>query len=179
LSFIKPLEKIYCIDILIDAFVIINQKFPKYKVKLMIVGEGSEKLSLEKKVAALNLTDSIKFTGRIEYSKIADYHNMADIFVNISEYESFGVSVIEAMACEKPVIVTNQGGLKEIVENRNCGILVPVRDVSATAAAIEQLLIDPTYRIKLGKRGREVVNEFYNWKTNLKQQVDIYNSFKK
>lgn len=179
ISFIKSLEKIYCIDVMIDAFAKVNQAFPEYKLRLMIVGEGAEQVNLEKKVEDLKLSASVKFTGRITYSEIAHYHNMADIFVNISEYESFGVSVIEAMACEKPVIVTDQGGLKEIVEDRDCGLLVPVRDVGETAKAIEQLLVDPAYRSKLGKRGREVVTQYYNWENNLQQQIDIYHSYKK
>lgn len=179
ISTIKSLEKTYCIDIIIMAFSEVVKKYPDNKLRLMIVGEGSELINLKKLVDDLNMTNEVEFTGRIKYADIPHYHNRTDIFVNISEYESFGVSVIEAMACEKPVIVTNQGGLKEIVEDNNCGLLVPIRNVAETINAIEKLLLDQNLRQELGKKGRKLVLEHYNWKDNLQEQVAVYNSLLK
>ena len=79
---------------------------------------------------SLGISDVVTFTGRIPYKDINKYYNMINVLVNISEYESFGVSVIEAMACEKPVIVTNVGGLKDIVKDESLGIKVEARNIA-------------------------------------------------
>jgi len=177
LLYVKPLEKIYCADIVIDAFAVVKKKVTVANLKLLIVGDGSQAADLKEKVNALGLSASVKFTGKLKYSAIPEYHNMADIFINIPEYESFGVCVIEAMACEKPVIVSNQGGLKEIVDNTGCGLLVPVHNIGETAAAIEKLLNNESLGKEMGRKGRTIVTERYNWEDNLDKMMSFYNKF--
>ena len=63
----------------------------------------------------LNIAGKVVFTGKVEYDQVVKYHNMIDIFVNVSRNESFGVAVLEASACEKPVVVSNVGGLPDLV----------------------------------------------------------------
>ena len=120
------------------------------------------------------IENDVIFTGRISFSEVSNYFNMLDVLVNISDYESFGVSVIEAMACEKPVVATNTGGLKEIIENSNFGSLVEVGNVEQTASEIEKYLLDDNLKQKVGKLAREKVIEKYNWKNNIKQMIDVY-----
>lgn len=177
ISCIKSMEKIYCIDVLLEAFRIVKERNSNVRLKLLLVGEGSQKAQLENTALSLGISADTLFTGRIDFAKIASYHNMSDIVVNISEYESFGVSVIEALACEKPVVVTNVGGLKEIVQDGSNGLLVPVRDVKATAAAIEKLVRDKELRVMLGRNGREKVGKLYNWTNNLQEMADVYHKF--
>ena len=104
---------------------------------------------------------------------------MLDVLLNISEYESFGVSVIEAMACEKPVIVTNTGGLKEIVENSNFGSLVEIRNVEQTSREMEKYLLDSNLTKRIGLQGREKVVSKYNWTNNILQMIDVYHQVMK
>ncbi len=177
ISCIKSLEKIYCIDVLIEAFALLKKRHPDKNLRLMIVGQGSEKENLEALVRQRGLVNDVLFTGRISFSEVADYHNRAAIAVNISEYESFGVSVIEAMACGKPVVVTSVGGLKEIVKEGEEGLMVPVRDVEKTAAAIEKLVFDEKLREEMGKKGREKVMRLYNWNDNLEEMLNIYKKY--
>jgi len=124
--------------------------------------------------AELGITDAVTFTGRIPFKEISKYYNMIDVLVNISEYESFGVSVIEAMACEKPVIVTNVGGLKEIVKDDSLGIKVDVRNVEQTSAAIESLIRDRVKYKSIAESSRKHVMENYSWKSNLEHMINIY-----
>jgi len=77
----------------------------------------------------LDLDDVVTFAGEIPISKVVDYHNMMDIEVFLSKTESFGVSVLEASATETPVIVTNVGGLPEVVEDGVTGIVVPLGEM--------------------------------------------------
>lgn len=171
---IKPIEKIYAVDIIIKAFSLLVKRCPDCDLKLMIVGIGSEKSNLEKLCKAENIVAHVNFIGRVNFSIISDYFNMIDVLVNISTYESFGVSVIEAMACEKPVVVTNVGGLKEIVEENINGFLVPVNDIEKTAIAIEKLVRNKEMRKEFGINGRQKVIERYNWDDNLNQMAKIY-----
>lgn len=171
---IKGLEEIYNIDILIKSFHQLKQKHHSKKIKLLIVGVGSQESSLKTLVAQLQLTNDVVFTGRVPFAQISDYFNMLDVLVNISQYESFGVSVIEAMACEVPVIVTNTGGLKEIVETEEYGSLVNVGDVNQTTDELEKYLLNESYRLEIGKKAREKVVAKYSWQNNILQMIDIY-----
>lgn len=175
---IKSLEKIYNIDILIHSFFEIKTKYPSKKIKLLIVGVGSEKQNLVELVNKLNLSEEVIFAGRIPHNKIADYFNMLDVMVNISNYESFGVSVIEAMACQNAVVATNTGGLKEIIENENYGTLIEVGNIEQTTQAIEKYLLDENLRKSVGNNARKKVIEKYNWQDNLQQMIAVYNQVK-
>jgi len=172
LGSIKPLEELYNIDILIKSFAALYPKYPA--LKLLIAGEGSAEKDLMDLANKLNVTDAITFTGRIPFNEINNYYNMIDVLVNISEYESFGVSVIEAMACEKPVIVTNVGGLKHIVKDETLGFKVEARNEEQTVAAIEALIKDKVRYKEIAENSRKHVMENYSWKVNLEQMMTIY-----
>lgn len=176
---IKALEDLYNIDVLIKAFAVLKSKFPSKSLKLLIIGVGSREAELKKMVSDLKLTEDVTFTGRIAFSEVSNYFNMLDVLVNISDYESFGVSVIEAMACEKPVIVTNTGGLKEIIENSTFGSLVEIANVEQTAYEMERYLLDEDLKLKVGKAARAKVVEKYNWTNNIHQMIDLYRTILK
>jgi glycosyltransferase involved in cell wall biosynthesis len=179
LGCIKALEDLYNIDILIKAFSVLKLKFPSKSLKLLIIGVGSQEAELKTMVSDLNLKEDVIFTGRISFSEVSNYFNMIDVLVNISDYESFGVSVIEAMACEKPVIATNTGGLKEIIENSTFGSLVEVANVEQTAHEMERYLLDEDLKRKVGMAARAKVVEKYNWSNNIQQMIDVYSQLMK
>lgn len=174
---IKPLETLYNIDVIIRSLARLREHYPR--LRLLIAGEGSQEAALRKLSTSLGLDDLVKFTGRIPFHEISRYYRMIDVLVNISEYESFGVSVIEAMACEKPVIVTDVGGLREIVKEESLGIRVPPRDVGQTAAALETLLRDPEKYRRMAQSARAHVMNHYNWKDNLDQMIRLYSELMK
>ncbi len=172
LGSIKPVESLYNIDILIKSFA---QLLPKYgNLKLLIIGDGTERSALIELCAGLGVSDKVKFTGRIPFKEISNYYNMIDVLVNISEYESFGVSVVEAMACGTPVVVTNVGGLKEVVKDDSVGLKVNIGDVDDTVKAIERLINDKELYGQISVNARKHVIEKYNWEDNLKKMIDEY-----
>lgn len=171
---VKGLESIYNIDVLIKAFRLLKTKYTSAKLKLLIVGVGKEEANLKSLVTESGLSEDVVFTGRVPFSQVSDYFNMIDVLVNISEYESFGVSVIEAMACEKAVVVTDTGGLKEIVENDKYGTLVGIRDIQQTAAAIEKYYLHPDLMKQTGIDARKKVMERYNLENNVKEMINAY-----
>lgn len=171
---IKSLEVLYNIDVLIRAFSVLKKRHTDKVLKLLIIGEGSQMDSLKHLSADLGIKDDVIFTGRISFSEVSDYFNMLDVMVNISDYESFGVSVIEAMACEKPVVATNTGGLKEIIENSRFGSLVEVGNIEQTASEIEKYMLNETLKLNVGKAARAKVIEKYNWEDNVQQMIGVY-----
>lgn len=173
---LKSLDERYGIDILLLAFKIIVNRNPELPLKLLIVGGGPLDDKLKNLAIELKIEDRTVFTGPVPFEKIANYHNQMTVTVFVSNSESFGVAVIEASACEKPVVVSNVGGLPEVVEDGVTGFIVPPSDPESTAAAIEKLILDKELRARMGKAGRERVKRLYEWNSNVEQMIDIYNN---
>jgi glycosyltransferase involved in cell wall biosynthesis len=172
---VKSLEHIYGFDILINAFAyIINRE--KLNVRLVIAGVGSEYERLIKLVKEKGIENKVQWQGWVEHSKLPDFINDTDIFVNVSRQESFGVSVVEAMACERAVVVSDVGGLSEIVSNSKTGISVPPENAEALATALKRLIENKTLRMDLGKNAREHVVKTYEWSNCVNKMMDVYNA---
>lgn len=175
LGTIKSLEEPYGIDVLIEAFAIVKKKFTG-KLKLVICGDGSRKTALQQKASATGFGNDIVFTGAIPQSEVPRYLNSFDVFANLSRRESFGVSVIEAMACGIPVVLSDADGPREISKNGKFAAMVPVNDAPAAAEQFHRLLIDPQQAGLLGKAGRQRVEQEYDWNMNLKAIEKVYAS---
>lgn len=175
---IKSLEEVYGVSHLIKAFKILVDKNLEYQLKLLLVGGGSLDSALKKLVTDLNLEKRVVFTGQIDISEIPKYHNMIDIFVALSLQESFGVAVLEASACAKPVVVSDADGLKEIVLQNKTGIIVEKENSKLAAEAILYLLENPKVAKKMGEEGRSFVLENYDWNKSLEKMLSVYKSFK-
>lgn len=173
---IKALEKKYGIEYLIGAFAILQKRIKGFSLKLLIVGKGSMDAILKEKVKDLGIQAETVFTGFVQPGEIPSYQNMLTIpvFPSIDNSESFGVAAVEAMACEKPVIVSNVGGLPEVVENNVTGLIVSPANAEKLADAMETLVKDEQLRIKLGKQGRQRVERLYNWENNLDSMIRVY-----
>ncbi len=171
---VKSLEKKYGIEYLIRAFKIVSDKYADLPIKLLIVGGGSLENKLKKITKELKIESKTIFTGKVTFNDVPKYQNMLSVFVALSYNESFGVAVIEASACEKPVVVSNVGGLPEVVEDGVTGIVVPPGNPEKTAEAIEKLILNENLRKKMGKKGRERVKKYFNWDDNIRQMIRIY-----
>ena len=170
----KALEKIYNINSLIISFSYLKQKYRNKNLRLEIIGEGSEKENLKAIVDNLNLNDSVIFKGKIEHSQIADCINNFDVLVNLSEYESFGVCVVEAMACGVPVVVSNAAGLNEVVNSKACGSIVEAHNIGQIVFALEKYISCEGLRTAVAANALIRVKNLYNWENNLQQMVHVY-----
>jgi len=173
---VKTLEEKYGIEYLIRAFKILHDKYLELPLKLLIVGGGSLEPKLIKLVYELQIESKTIFTGQVVFQDVPKYHNMlsVSVSVSISNSESFGVAIIEASACEIPVVVSNVGGLPEVVSSEETGLVVPLKNSEETANAIEKLILDEKMRTKMGKAGRKRVENLYNWTNNMTQMIQIY-----
>jgi glycosyltransferase involved in cell wall biosynthesis len=151
-------------------------KYPQLPLKLLIVGGGSLDKKLKQLVKDLDLDAFTIFTGKIPFNDIPKYHNMLSISVSVSivDSESFGVAIIEASSCAKPVVVANVGGLPEVTEDMVTGFVVPPKNSEKTADAIEKLILDKDLRKAIGNNGRDRVKKLYNWNDNVNQMINIY-----
>ncbi len=163
---------ILAIDYLIKN--LLTEKDNNFDIKYFIYGEGEEKAELEKLVKNRNLQNVVEFKGRIPNAEVPRALNEMDIFLGTSvlDSESFGVAIVEAMACEVPVVVTDVDGFKEVVGNS--GILVPRKDHKSMAKQIYRLISDIELRKEIAKNQRMRVLENYNWLENVKSMEDIY-----
>lgn len=144
----------------------------RHKVKLRIVGDGPEMKRLRELVSKLNLDEEVVFEGRVPRIKLRDLYRQADIFCLPSLIEPFGKVVIEAMACGKPVIVTDTEGPSQIVSHMKDGIIVPVGDQKKLIDAIS-LLLDREMRVSMGELARKKAEE-YSWKRIAEKLYQVY-----
>ncbi|MGB9824099.1 MAG: glycosyltransferase family 4 protein [Candidatus Hydrothermia bacterium] len=171
---VKSLEKKYGIDTLIESFAILRRRYPDLPLKLVIVGDGSEKERLISLAQNLGIFEDVNFVGHVRNRKVPEFLNSFDIFVALSRLESFGVAVVEAMACGKPVVVSNIGGLKEVVEKGVSGLIVPPENPEEAAKAIETLIFNEDLRREMGKNARERVLRLYDWNKNVEMMLSLY-----
>jgi L-malate glycosyltransferase len=170
---VKSLENVYGIDTLILAF---EKLRPKYdgKLKLVICGEGTQEGSLKKMAMNTACADDIIFTGRIAQEEVPKFLNQFTIFANLSRQESFGVSVLEAMACALPCVISDAVGLKEISANGQCAAMVKAEDADGASKVMQELLADPASARMLGDSARQRVVNYYDWRNNLDKIVILY-----
>jgi L-malate glycosyltransferase len=175
---IKPIEEKYGIIYIIEAAKLVIDRNKDKKFKFYLIGSGSDLGAYRKIIKEKDLDTSFEVTGRIPFAEISNYHNLLDIFLNVSidDSESFGVATVEAMACGKPVIVTDVGGLMEVVDHGKFGIVIPKKDSAAMADAIDKLVNNPEEASALGLKARKNVLDRYDWSNNLQKMIDIYNS---
>ena len=135
-------RKVKRVGDVIKIFQLIAKEIPS---KLLLIGDGPERPDLEALTRDFANKDDIKFLGKQE--QMEDLLPIADLFLLPSEYESFGLAALEAMAAEVPVISTNAGGLPEIIIDGNCGYMSNVGDVADMANnAIRILKDDVVYK---------------------------------
>ncbi len=117
-------RKVKRVEDVVATFLLIQEKMP---ATLLLLGDGPERSHIEASARECESHNSIKFLGKQE--QMEDILPIADLFLLTSEYESFGLAALEAMAAEVPVISTNAGGLPEININGFCGFMSDVGDV--------------------------------------------------
>jgi glycosyltransferase involved in cell wall biosynthesis len=115
---------------------------------LVLAGEGGQRRALEEEAGRLGVADRVEFLG--QRRDVARVLAALDLFVQPSLYEGFGLSLLEAMAAGLPVVASRVGGIPEIVDDGESGVLVPPGDPDALAAASIAILLDPATARRLG-----------------------------
>lgn len=144
--------------------------------RFLLVGYGPLKGKIKKMVKNFGLPQaSVQFVGPLEREQIVEILKKASIYALPSLKEGLPLSLLEAMACEKPVICSNIPGINEVVSNGQNGILVPSKNPKALADAILLLLSDKKFGSKLGKKARKTMIKKYSWKIVIEKMEKVYN----
>lgn len=160
----KSLAPTYGIDVLLHAFAQLPAHAPDGRpLHLRLLSGGPDAAAYQALCAQLGLQARVEFVGGLPHAEMPQALRQLDIFVAPSRQESFGVAVLEASACQLPVVASDVGGLPEVVQQGHTGWLVPPGDVRALAAALLQLVQSPALRQALGRAGRQMVLARYDW----------------
>ncbi|WP_323737136.1 glycosyltransferase family 4 protein [Methanosphaera sp. ISO3-F5] len=175
LSVLDKFHKYKGLDYLLDALVEVKKVISD--VKLVVGGKGSLLEFYKNKVKDLGLEDNVEFKGFLTDEEVISMYQESELFVlpSISSLqEGFGIVVLEALSCETPVISTTIVGVSDDVINTDSGIIVPPRDVDKLTGAIIKILSDKKLIAQMGKKGRQLVQEKYEWKSIAKSIHELY-----
>ncbi len=173
IGIVGRLEPVKGHGILLEAFAEVRKSAPY--VKLLIVGDGSERARLEAKASDLGLADDVRFVG--PRRDIPDLLHAMDVFVVSSLEEGLPMSLLEAMAAARPVVATAVGSIPGVVRNGETGLLVPPDDKTALAAALDALLRDQNLRNRLAANALQLAGEEYSLRASLAKYREVYNGF--
>ena len=148
-------------------------------VRLMIVGDGPDKIELINYSKKLKIDKYVNFIGAIRHDQIGKYYEDSFVVVIPSIWmEQFGIVGLEAMAHGIPVIASNIGGLPDLIEDGKNGFLVKRFDIDMIAKRIIQLFNNKKLARKIGENGRRMVEDNFNEKEHIKKLISIYKSIK-
>jgi len=146
----------------------------RVNAKFVVVGEGGMKDHLMRQVASMRLTHRIMFTGFLDEESLRKLYQIADVCVVPSLYEPFGITALEAMAAKTPLVVSNTGGLSEIVEHDKTGTKVYAGNADSVAWGITRILLDPGYADWIKNNAYKKALEVYDWTRIAKETKEFY-----
>jgi L-malate glycosyltransferase len=155
---------------LIEAAALVIRQVPD--ARFVIAGEGELRPALERQIRERRLEKHVLLAGF--RPDVLSLHKAFDVFVMSSVTEGLGTSLLDAMACRKPIVATTAGGIPEVVKDGETGLLVPPRDHAAMAQAIVRLLQDPALRALMGHAGWRHVHERFSAERMVQDTLRVY-----
>ncbi len=147
-----------------------------HDAKLIVAGKGAMLDQLKEQVDAMGLGNKVYFTGYLNAKQVSKMYKCADVSVFPSTYEPFGIVALEAMLAGVPTVVSDVGGLNEIVEHRVDGMKSYAGNPNSLADSILELLLNPELCDKITKKAKQKVKNEYNW---AKIAQDTYFTYEK
>jgi glycosyltransferase involved in cell wall biosynthesis len=135
--------------------------------EFLLVGSGSHtRQDMYKELAQeLGVENRVRFLGTMPNQKLPELYGLADVFVHPSKSEALPIVILEALACETPVVVADVGGIRDVVIDNFNGLLYrDPKDHEELASRVRELLVDPKRGKEFGHNGRELVKAKFNWK---------------
>jgi glycosyltransferase involved in cell wall biosynthesis len=155
------------INIVIEALKILNNK----NLKLNIIGQGGEYGKLKELIKKLDLQNEIKLLGKIENNKISEFLNTSDIFIQASNYEGLPHSILEAINYEVPILSTEVGGCKDLLNNGEQGFIISSPpDKNSIAENITYIINNKEAARKKATNAKAFIKKEYNFS----KQADLY-----
>jgi D-inositol-3-phosphate glycosyltransferase len=151
--------------------------------ELYVVGGGTrvpdpvatpEIARLSQLAIALDIAEQVHFVGRRDRHELQLYYNAADVFVTTPWYEPFGITPVEAMACARPVVGSNVGGIRTTIVDGKTGYLVPPKDANALADRLALIHSNPAAREAMGRAGRRRALQMFTWQHVVRNLARVY-----
>jgi len=161
------------IDLLLRA---VARARTRCDVQLVLLGDGPQRARIVRAIDELALRDAVQMPGFVNHAAIRERFAAADAYVSMSWSESLPVAMMEAMATSLPCISTANAGARALIENERTGILTPLGDVDAFAAAIERLASDRRRAQAIGAAARAAIETRYDWDRIGTQYAALYQS---
>jgi glycosyltransferase involved in cell wall biosynthesis len=155
---------------LLDAARVLKER--GRRINYVFAGDGSKKAQLQRMVQMLGLREEVSFVGFVK--DVPKFLSSIDVLVLPSLYEGLGVAALEAMAAGKPVVATRVGGLAESIVDGETGFLVPSRDATALAEAIQKLVDNPFMARAMGQKGTARVLSIFTMERMARQNEAYY-----
>ncbi|MED4532164.1 N-acetyl-alpha-D-glucosaminyl L-malate synthase BshA [Metabacillus fastidiosus] len=166
---VSNFRKVKRVHDVVHAFHLINKEID---AKLLLVGDGPEMTSVSKLVRDLNLEKQVLFLGKQD--NLDELYSMSDLKLLLSEKESFGLVLLEAMACGVPCIGTNAEGIPEVIVEGETGYLCEVGDIQAIADRAIQLLSNDVLHKQMSEKAIQVAKEVFHTGTIVSEYENIY-----
>jgi glycosyltransferase involved in cell wall biosynthesis len=164
------------INIVIEAMELLDNK----NVKLSIIGEGGEFNKLEGVIHELNLQNRVQLLGKIDNNKISQFLLTADIFIQASDYEGLPHSVLEAINYEIPILSTEVGGCKDLLNDGERGFIIPIPpDKKIIAENIIYIINNQDEATKRADAAKEFISKEYSFLVQANQYMKIFQQNKK
>jgi glycosyltransferase involved in cell wall biosynthesis len=152
-----------------------SQGFP---VRLLLAGSDRSFPeyfnSLKTLAAQLGVTEDVTFAGKVADEEIQDFYCACDAFLFPNENQTWGLAVLEAMACGCPVLVSRGAAVHEVLTDNENAFLFPPRNPEALAAKIRSVAAEPTLRARVAQQGMELVRTKYNWEQFARQVAQVF-----
>jgi glycosyltransferase involved in cell wall biosynthesis len=149
---------------------------PDPGIRLLLVGDGNRRQAYERRAEQLGLSGRVTFCGRVADADLPAHYALCDLLVlpSTTMGEAFGVVLLEAMACGKPIIASNLPGVRSVVSDGQDGLLAEPGNALDLAEKMRALLASPRTRQEMGKRGRGKVEARYNWTIIIPRLERVY-----
>ena len=159
------------INIVIEAMKLLDNK----NLKLSIIGEGGEFSKLESTIHDLNLQNQVQLLGKIDNNKVSQFLLTADIFIQASDYEGLPHSVLEAINYEVPILSTETGGCKDLLNDGERGFIIPMPpDKKVIAENISFIIENKAEATKRANEAKSFINKKHNFLEQANQYMKIF-----
>jgi glycosyltransferase involved in cell wall biosynthesis len=169
---LRSWEAIYGVDVIVRAFGAAAQQIPQ--LRLILLGNGSQAAHIRKLIMENGLDERIFLPGQVKNNDLPGYYQACDLYLSASHSDGSSVSLMEALACGRPVLVSDIPGNKEWITNCREGWLFPDGDVAALTAGILQASHQRQELAEMGKAARRLAEARADWNKNFQVLLDAY-----
>lgn len=167
----RSFEPLYGVDLIVQAFIRISQEHPQ--LRLLLLGDGSQREGLKRWLTDAGLGDKAYFAGSVSRDKLPEYYHSADLYLSASYSDGSSVSLLEAMACGLPALVSDIPGNREWVEPGVNGWWFRTGEVDSLVDGIKQAL-ESNQLQALGAAARRIAEDRADWSENFPKLLEAY-----